>query len=254
VSTTAATAILAAAGVAVGWFVLVRIIERLPDPDPLPAPARVAVAVINGALWGLFAWRFLDGPEHVTVGAVAADGTTINLVSAEVLPHGAGFALPVLLLVSVLLTVSVIDLRVYRIPDKVTFPALAISVPAVAIGAVVALGRTEGLDHARNAVIGMLLYFVALFLPHLIYPRGMGFGDVKLGLIMGLYLGWLGISLFDVVYLVLIAIMLGCILGVIMGLVTNVVRRKGGAFPFGPALAAGALYVVLTFDRYLTGL
>jgi prepilin signal peptidase PulO-like enzyme (type II secretory pathway) len=81
----------------------------------------------------------------------------------------------------------------------------------------------------------------------------MGFGDVKLGLLMGLYLGLFATTIFDVVYFVLIAIMIGCIIGVVMGLVVNIVRRRGGAFPFGPALAVAALYVVLSFDRYLTG-
>jgi leader peptidase (prepilin peptidase)/N-methyltransferase len=214
-------------GVVAGWFVIVRVAERLPDPDPLPQAARIAVAVVNGVLWGL--------------------------VARKLEPAGPGFTWPTLLFASVLLIVSVIDVRVYRIPDKVVFPALAVAIPAVAIGAVYELGRTDGITHARNAVIGLAIYFVALFIPHLIYPRGMGFGDVKLGLLMGLYLGLFGDSIFDVVYFVLIAIMIGCILGVVMGVVVNIARRRGGAFPFGPALAVAALYVVLNFDRFLTG-
>ena len=214
-------------GIVAGWFVVVRVVERLPDPDPLPPPARIAVAVVNGVLWGL--------------------------IARKMEPIGLGFLLPTLFFGSVLLAVSVIDLRVYRIPDKVVFPSLALAIPAVAFGAVYELGRTEGIEQARNALLGMAVYFVALFIPHVIYPRGMGFGDVKLGLLMGLYLGLFGVSNFDVVYFVLIAIMIGCILGVVMGLVVNIVRRRGGAFPFGPALAVAALYVVLNFDRFLTG-
>jgi prepilin signal peptidase PulO-like enzyme (type II secretory pathway) len=230
----------ALAGVAVGWFVLVRIIEALPEPSPLASWQRVAVALVDGALWGVVGARLEDAPTVHT--------------SGDALPHGWGFVVPTLLLVAVLVTVSVIDMRVYRIPDKVVFPALALALPAVAIGGVQALGRIDGLDHARNAVIGMLLYFAILFIPHFIYPRGMGFGDVKLGLLMGLYLGWYAVSGFDIIYLVLLAIMLGCIIGVVMGVVVNLARRKGGVFPFGPALAMGALYIVLTFDKYLTGL
>lgn len=213
-------------GAAAGWTVLLRIIESWPERATLPLAGRLTVTVINGVLWGLVTKRLAP----------------------------IGFALPSLILASVLLTVSVIDLRVYRIPDKVTFPALALSIPAVALGAVYELGRVEGLQHARNAVLGMLAYFVALFLPHLLYPRGMGFGDVKLGLLMGLYLGWFGVSVLDVVYLVLLAILLGCVVGVVMGIAVNLIRHRGGAFPFGPALAIGTMYVVLTFDRYLTGL
>ena len=90
-----------------------------------------------------------------------------------------------------------------------------------------------------------------LFVPHLVYPAGMGFGDVKLALVMGLYLGWLGwapdspTSYTGPLRLVLYALMLGCILGVVFGLVSQVATRRRGAFPFGPALALGCLVVVL---------
>ncbi|MEY2455534.1 MAG: leader peptidase (prepilin peptidase) / N-methyltransferase, partial [Acidimicrobiaceae bacterium] len=96
-------------------------------------------------------------------------------------------------------------------------------------------------------------YFVVLFIPHLISPRGMGFGDVKLALVMGLYLGWLGVTKFDAFYLVLVAVFLGCLAGTVFGLLVSLVRRKRGAFPFGPALAAASFLVMLTSERYLTG-
>jgi prepilin signal peptidase PulO-like enzyme (type II secretory pathway) len=39
--------------------------------------------------------------------------------------------------------------------------------------------------------------------------------------------------------------MLGCLLGVLFGVGVQVVTRRKGAFPFGPALALGCLVVVL---------
>lgn len=217
-----------AIGLLVGWFIAVRVVERLPDPQPLAPAGRIATTAVTGVLFGL--------------------------VARKLAPVGPGYVVPTLLFVGALVVVSAIDLRVYRIPDKVTFPTLALALPAILVGGLYDLGRQDGAIHARNAVLGMVVYFVALFLPHLVYPRGMGFGDVKLGLVMGAYLGWFGHSVLDVVQLVLIALMLGCIIGVVMGLVTNIVRRRGGHFPFGPALALGAIYVVLTFEKYLTGL
>ncbi len=79
----------------------------------------------------------------------------------------------------------------------------------------------------------------------------MGFGDVKLALLMGFALGWLADSYFSAMYLVLVALFIGCILGIVFGLAWRVVQRRGGAFPFGPALAVAVVYVILTFDRYL---
>nr|MBA3289746.1 prepilin peptidase [Acidimicrobiia bacterium] len=95
------------------------------------------------------------------------------------------------------------------------------------------------------AVIGAVVYFLALFVPHLVYPEGMGFGDVKLALVMGLYLGWLATDRLSSVYLVVVSLMLGCVLGVVFGVAVRLVTRRDGAFPFGPALAAATVVVVV---------
>jgi leader peptidase (prepilin peptidase)/N-methyltransferase len=157
-----------------------------------------------------------------------------------------------LLVASMLLTVSVIDLQVYRIPDKIVFPFLAFSLVLLPIATRAVVGsNSDAVRIFLNALVGMVAFFLVLFIPHLVYPKGMGFGDVKLALVMGLYLGWLGATKFDAFYLVMVALFLGCILGVVFGLIVSAVRRRGGAFPFGPALAAAAFFVMLTSERYL---
>ena len=245
----------ALAGLVVGWFVVARAIETLPEPNPLAAWQRVAVTIVTGALWGAIGTRLEAAPRFVASGTsfVVRDANIDVVTTYDRAPHGWGFVLPTLLLAAALVAVSMIDVRTFRIPDKITFPVLAVSLVAITIGGVQALGRHDGILHARNALIGMALYFVFLFLPHLISPRGMGFGDVKLGLVMGLYLGWFGRTFVDAVYLVLVAAFIGCVLGIVLGVAMNLVKRQGGAFPFGPALAAGTLFVIMTFDRYLTG-
>ena len=52
----------------------------------------------------------------------------------------------------------------------------------------------------------------------------------------------------------LIALFLGCLFGIGFGLAMRLIKGKGGAFPFGPALALATVYVILTFEKYLTTL
>jgi leader peptidase (prepilin peptidase) / N-methyltransferase len=149
-----------------------------------------------------------------------------------------------LVLTAALLTVSVIDLQVLRIPDRVTFPVLgasAILIPAISL--------IDGYGGAiTGALVGMVAYFLALVLPHLVYPVGMGFGDVKLALLMGLHLGWIGWSesgpVVGPIRVVLYALIAGCVIGAVFGIAVALARGKRGAFPFGPALAA-ACYLML---------
>jgi leader peptidase (prepilin peptidase)/N-methyltransferase len=69
----------------------------------------------------------------------------------------------------------------------------------------------------------------------------MGFGDVRLSFILGLYLGWLGAGH------VALGLFLGFFLGSVAGIALVIVRRRSRkeAIPFGPFLAAGAMVAVL---------
>jgi prepilin signal peptidase PulO-like enzyme (type II secretory pathway) len=218
-----------AVGALVGYFAIAPVAATLPEPDPLPSRGRIVVVVMSALLFGLVAYQF----QRWWV----------------VIPYSGLFA--------VLLTVSVIDLRVYRIPDRVVFPALFVSIPVLAVAAYgLGLENVSVWQFMQGALVGMAAYFLILFPFNLIYPKGMGFGDVKLALLMGLFLGWLGAgvdggSLFQGLYYVMIALLLGCVFGVIFGLGVRFVRRAGGAFPFGPALALGVVWVVLNYESYI---
>jgi leader peptidase (prepilin peptidase)/N-methyltransferase len=152
---------------------------------------------------------------------------------------------PLLLLAASLVTVSVIDLQLQRIPDRITFPTFLISLPAIALASL----EQDAADRFQAALLGSVAYFLFLFVTHMVYPAGMGFGDVKLAAVMGLYLGWLGwtplLPTFGPLRLVFYALMLGCVLGVVFGVAVQVATRRRGAFPFGPALALGCFVVVL---------
>ena len=74
----------------------------------------------------------------------------------------------------------------------------------------------------------------------LIYPAGLGWGDVKLSGLLGLYLGWLGISVLAA------GLFLGYLFAAAAGLALLATRRasRKSRLPFGPYLLAGTLAAI----------
>ena len=72
----------------------------------------------------------------------------------------------------------------------------------------------------------------------------MGFGDVKLAAVMGLYLGWLGwtdlLPVAGPLRLVFYALMLGCVLGVVFGLARAGRHQEARRVPVRPRAGARA--------------
>ena len=228
-----------AAGIPVGAFLNVAI-ERVPDRRPLRE--------------GTPTWLGVPVQPWLLAGAASREGQprrrlAVELVTAAVFAALAAqwgdttVVLPMLVLGAALVAVSFVDIEHLRIPDRLTFPALAVAVPLVVLASI----DRDATRALRGAAIGAVLYFGILFLAHLISPRGMGFGDVKLALLMGLFLGWAGWDggTEGSVQYVLYGLVLGCVLGVVFGVVHRVVTRDRSGFPFGPALAVGCLVVLL---------
>jgi leader peptidase (prepilin peptidase)/N-methyltransferase len=144
-----------------------------------------------------------------------------------------------LVFVAVLAAITLTDLERRVIPNAIL---LAGSVLGVAI---VAATDPSSLPERAAAAAGggaFLLLFA------LIYPRGMGMGDVKLAAVMGLFLG------VSIVPALFIGIALGAIVGLWLMLRYGPEARKH-AVPFGPFLAIGGLAGLLAgsqlIDAYL---
>ena len=107
-------------------------------------------------------------------------------------------------------------------------------------------------------------------------PAGLAFGDVKLALLLGLFLGWTAETGLGAARLVIYAMLLGMIMGIFTGLIVGLGRRVFGhgfvpdpdfpppedgsfepllrtAAPFGPALAFATLGLILFSERVLRG-
>jgi leader peptidase (prepilin peptidase)/N-methyltransferase len=265
------------AGLVAGGFATM-LVDRIPDKTPLSLrsrcpqcehPLSIADAV------PVLSWLRRRSCRHcgaaVTVAYPLVELATAGLFVAAVARYGVEWELlPPLVLIVALVSLSMIDMYVYRLPDRLVFPGLGVSALAIVVAAF-GIDRPSAIG---RAAVGMATYFLILFIAHLISPRGMGFGDVKLALLLGVHLGWTAGSRYvgwsPVFRLVVWALLLGCLVGVIGGLSVALLRKGGKnvvadpeaedgqpnrllghSFPFGPALAAGTLVVMFFSDTVI---
>lgn len=148
------------------------------------------------------------------------------------------WALPAyLVLTASLIALSFIDLEHYLLPNRILYPT------DVAVGAL--LAGASALEHdwgafGRAAIAGVAA-FAVFYAIHMVSPRGMGFGDVRLSFLLGLSLGWLGWG--EVLGGLFAGFLYGAVVGVL--LIALKVRERRQRIPFGPFLAAGAMTFVL---------
>ena len=135
--------------------------------------------------------------------------------------------------VTVLVLLSAIDLDCRLIPNVIVLPALAICLAAQIV---------LYPEHTLEWVLGSFLAALALFVPLLVVPTGMGMGDVKLAALMGAVLGR------SVIY----ALFVGALAGGVFAAAVLVREGRGArrkAFPYGPFLAFGGVLVLLLGGR-----
>jgi leader peptidase (prepilin peptidase)/N-methyltransferase len=177
-------------------------------------------------------WLALRGRCHFCGAPISAryplvEATTGALYAAVVASQDDAVRIVLgLLLVTVLVPITLIDLDHRIIPNRITGPA--------AVAALVVVAALDP-DFLPEAVIAGIAGGGFFFIAAVLYPRGMGMGDVKLAGVLGLYLG----------RAVAPAILIALIAGVFVG--AAVIARKGAkegrktAVPFGPFLALGGI-------------
>lgn len=129
---------------------------------------------------------------------------------------------------------AVIDIRSHLLPNRIVLPSYWAALPLAAAAAVAAGGFDAGA--ALQVLGGGAVLWLVYFVLRVVYPAGMGFGDVKLAGVLGLYLGFL--SWPHLFWGTAAAFLLGGLFG--LGLI---VTRRGSAksaIPFGPFMLAGA--------------
>ncbi len=138
-----------------------------------------------------------------------------------------------IILVSALIAVSAIDIQFKIIPNAITWPMAVVGLALSIISD--PLRWWFPLAFGAGAFAFMLII-------HLIYPRGMGMGDVKLALMVGTFL----------TSSVIPALFIGFLLGSVYGLAMILAKKKKlkQTIPFGPFIALGSI-IALFWGPYI---
>lgn len=229
-----AALIAALAGLLVGWFVP-RLIAALPEPVPEPddaAPDNEREPNRPGLpeappkpLYADLAVRpGLAGRCAAATGAVAA------VLGAST---GADAALIVLLpLIPIGVALAVIDWHTTLLPTRIIAPTYGLVVGCVLLAGLVESDR----DPVIRSAIGWTVMGGFFLILWLVYPRGLGYGDVRLSGVLGLALGYLGWA--TLVIGMYGAFLIGGLGGALLGALKIVNRKR---FPFGPFMLVAAV-------------
>jgi leader peptidase (prepilin peptidase)/N-methyltransferase len=207
------------AGLGGGWLAvwLARIVPQRMEVEERSRPVWWwGIAIVIGGLYG---WMVADAaPARAVIPAFVAFGAAT-------------------------LALTLIDLDHQLIPNRVLFPSIGIAGGVLAIGAV-----TDGASSALlRGVAGGIAYFLGLLAFALIARGGFGMGDVKLALLLGLFLGYVGWG----------ELALGAVLAVLLGGIASVLllvsRTKGrdSKFAYGPYLVIGAWIAIIWGEQIL---
>ena len=174
----------------------------------VPIPWRYPIVeALTAALFAAAAWRF---------------GPTLDAATAAALLAG-------------LVAITVIDLEHQIIPDVLSLPGILAGVLAN-----LATGRLPWLESILGVLVGGGVFLAII----LVSGGGMGGGDMKLGAMLGAFLGWKVVLLS-----MLVAVVAGGILAV--ALMATGVRGRKDPIPFGPFLALGGAVGLFWGERVL---
>lgn len=196
---------------------------------------RYPLIVGTAVAFALVAWWYVSAFAPPPQAAAAAAAWWLALI-AYLWLAGAGIAL------------TAIDIELKRLPDPIVLPSVAVLVGLLSVAAALN-GDWAQLFTVIGAAAAL---FAAYLLIVLVYPAGLGGGDVKLAPLVGAatgYLGWAAVA---------VGAFAGFLIGALIGLALVAARRGGRktAFPFGPSMLAGAWIGVIwgpsIMDAYLS--
>lgn len=228
-------------GLVVGSFLNV-VIARVPAGESVVRPGSRCPAcgepVTPRDNVPVLSWLLLRGRARCCSARISARYPLVEALTAAAFGFlaaatGLAWELPALLYLAALsIALAVIDIDTLRLPFAIVDPsyvvaAVLLAIPVVAARDLAAAGRT-----LAGAAIAWGLYMAL----RLIYPHGMGYGDVHLSGVLGLYLGWAGWA--NVAVGLFAGFFIGGLAGI--GFVLAGRRTLRSSIPYGPYLLAGA--------------
>lgn len=145
-----------------------------------------------------------------------------------------------LFIISSFIVIFFTDLKYGIIPDKVLLVASLLSIFYLFF-----IHNSLFMIHLLSGV-GAFLLFLLLYL--ITRGKGMGFGDVKLVFLMGLFLGFLN---------TILALYLAFLTGAVVGLILILWGKRkffGGKIPFGPFLVLGTFISLFLGEKIIKAL
>jgi leader peptidase (prepilin peptidase)/N-methyltransferase len=240
-------------GLIVGSFLNV-VVHRVPRGESLVRPRshcpgcsaairpRDEIPVLSWLLlWG----RCRDCAQPISPRYPLVELLTAGVFVALTLRLGLSASLPAYLyLGAVGVALALIDLDTKRLPNSLTLPSYPIGIVLLAV-AVVVDGSVSPLI---RGLIGLAAMYAFYFVLRLAYPRGMGFGDVKLAGVIGLYTGFLGWGAWTV------GLFGGFLFGGVVSIALVAAGRAGrkSKVPYGPFMLLGALVAVVAGQSLAT--
>ncbi len=164
------------------------------------------VELITGIVFGIVAWKF--------------HGSPLSLLVAF------------LYLAAVSIALALIDLDTHTLPNRIVIPSYFVGALLLGVTGLFS-GNFNAIWHALAGMAMLGLFYFGLAL---IYPGGMGMGDVKFAGVLGLFLGYLGWGV------LLVGAFSAFVLGGFFALALIISRKanRTSGIPFGPWMLTGA--------------
>ena len=229
-------------GLAVGSFLNV-VAARVPLKRSIVHPSSACMSCSTPLAWydniPVLSYVLLRGRcrhcgASISLRYPAVEAVTALLIAGCVLKFGLSWdALIASVFCAALVTVSATDIERRIIPNRIVLPAAALVLVANTV-----------VHPSLEWIVAGLGASAFLFLAALAYPAGMGMGDVKLALLLGVGLG----------RTVPVAMMIGMLSALVPAAVLLVKHGSAArkmAIPFGPFLAFGGVVALFVGDSLL---